>query len=464
MHVLSYRGSGAAGGVSAMLSQAQSARRLSNSNWVHLNQSAVTVESLLAGENKMHFSLPKEMVENHYRYANEFIWPIMHDLPQFAQYDANKHRAYVELNACFASVASLAANENQSERDFFVNDYQLAPAVRYLAKNGAWTLNMFWHIPWPRHVMMSARPYIAQLVEGMLASSFIGFHTEEYVLNFLNFVKTNLPEYTVDWDRRLVFGDKNGRVNATRVVAAPLGIDFEWWQNAADGDDPETDRLIASLSKGKPFIFSADRADYTKGILERIEIADKLFRDNPELVGEISFMQICYPTRAGISAFDAYWREARERGKHVNERWRRGEWEPIVWLDKPVPPPILAKFYKAARVMLVSAVRDGLNLTAKEYVASQKEEPGALVLSQHAGAFSEMGDYAIALNPYSIDQGVSAIKRALRMSLKERAFRTKSMQRLLRGNSAEKWWHLLTQEQAFPLPFNESLYPRKRAM
>jgi trehalose 6-phosphate synthase len=199
-------------------------------------------------------------------------------------------------------------------------------------------------------------------------------------------------------------------------------------------------------------VLSVDRTDYTKGILQRICSIDRFFESNPAYVGEVAFLQICQPTRLGLAAFDKYWEECQVRAYQVNARWATNDWRPLVWIDQPVAPPALSWLYKKAAALLVTPLRDGLNLTAKEFVACGDKDPGALLLSPGAGVWHELGEHALSVKPLLSDQISSQLSLALSMSREERMERSRRMKECLERNTLEDWWHKFTADMELVSP------------
>jgi trehalose-6-phosphate synthase len=194
------------------------------------------------------------------------------------------------------------------------------------------------------------------------------------------------------------------------------------------------------LNHGERFILSVDRADYTKAVLDRLKIIDLLMEQNEDLRGDVAFVQICGRSRAGVAVFDKYWEDCRALGKAVNDRWQRDNWTPIRWVEESLTPAELAALYPVAEAMLVNPVRDGLNLTAKEFVACRHSNPGVLLLSPGAGAWHEIGPHALAADPTQHKATASAIVQALNMPREEKLVRTSMMRHKIERNPLSTWW------------------------
>ncbi|MBZ0188158.1 MAG: trehalose-6-phosphate synthase, partial [Candidatus Obscuribacterales bacterium] len=282
----------------------------------------------------------------------------------------------------------------------------------------------------------------------------------EYADNFARFVNDHMAESSVVTFRR----DRESRLRAvdsvserkpagrlrglvrnnmtqkvSRIFVAPLGLDLDYW-NGMSRSASSFDQKLSAMGLGRDsFVLSVDRADYTKGIFERIKAIDVFFCKYPHWVGMTKFVQICGRTRSGLSAFDQYWSKCRSMAESVNKRHGTESWDPIVWIDTPMNPEMLAGCYRNAQVMLVNPVRDGLNLTAKEFFACQTEDPGVLVLSPGAGAYHEVGEQAVFADPHNSDQLADSIEQSLRMPRLEREARARQVMSTLSGSTLNDW-------------------------
>ena len=191
--------------------------------------------------------------------------------------------------------------------------------------------------------------------------------------------------------------------------------------------------------KDTKLVLSVDRADYTKAVLERLLIIDRFLSENFLWQGRVSFLQIAGRSRAGLPAFDQYWDKCHHLANAINERWRTNNWQPVKWVEEPLPAQDLSTLYRHADTMLVNPVRDGLNLTAKEFIACQQENPGVLLLSEGAGAWQELGKYALSANPLHVHATADSLVRALSMSSLERRWRNAHLKQLLKQNPLDKW-------------------------
>jgi len=367
-----------------------------------------------------------QLCEAHYRFCNEFIWPIMHDLSQYAVFKEDDHFLYSRFNAIFAS----QIERQQSDIPYFVQDYQLALLPKLLKRKGRDSA-IFWHIPWPKSVPSEfARP-IVDIAQALLSARAIGFHTQEYVDNFNNFVDQHLPFMALSRQVK----------NRAKVIAAPLGLDLDYWSDHKDG----IFSAVAKQLQSTPFVLSVERADYTKGVIDRLEAIDLLFERNPQMQGNITFAQICGRTRPGIKAYDDYWKDCQRSIEALNQKYGNQSWKPVVSISHSLNSAELTYLYRRAAVMLVSPVRDGLNLTAKEFIACQtRDQPGMLALSTGAGVAEEFSRYAITFPPGDAEAMADATLRCLNMPSIQRYKRTLHLKRSLAANPLQLWCDTFT--------------------
>jgi trehalose 6-phosphate synthase len=407
-------------------------------------------------------------VKGHYQFCNNFIWPIMHDLPVHSSFSDEEFQHYKHFNQVFGQ---FIAYEQRKSKRYFVNDYQLALLPGHLSMEGG-RVSIFWHIPWPKNIPTEHAATMKEIVRGLLNSRTIGFHTQEYADNFMATVRELLPQMRINKEDMRVEGSQysnnNNRRNieqvfglssfitrplklshdqpattGTQIVVAPLGIDHEQWATMASADADERVSALLSSLQGQQLILSVDRADYTKAILDRMKIVDRFLSEHPAWQKRIAFVQICGRSRAGLQAFDKYWKQCHQLASAVNEKWRTADWQPINWIEDPLPAKSLSVLYKEANTMLVNPVRDGLNLTAKEFVACQHENPGVLCLSPGAGAWHELGHQALAADPLAQHATVDSIARSLAMTPVEKKWRNQQLKRSLHNNPLQNWWRSL---------------------
>lgn len=484
MDIISYRGPGAPGGVSSGLLCARKSEEHSHSPWWFFANNAL--HSIKSNDEEPGFVtlLPENVIAGHYKYCNDFLWPLMHDLPEYVTYSASDREHYRQFNQKFASYICFETSRKRAH-PLFVQDYQLALLPRFLYSRDFRSI-VFWHIPWPKNVQAKYVDAIAEIARGLLATDLIGFHTTEYAANFAHFVTKNLPECRAQgsyiYGKELIESINPQRqyegpyiiqqhrqhrpmavVSSTRLAVKPLGIDPDHWFNLQATYKSSVLKEL-EISERQPFILSVDRADYTKSVCERIQIIDKFFERNPNWKERLSFIQVCGRTRAGLPAFDQYWQKCHDHFEKLNEKWKTESWRPLLWIDKPLSAEKLSALYHRATAMLVNPVRDGLNLTAKEFAACQEDkDPGVLLLSPGTGAWHELGQYALPAHPCEQEQTVLSIERALNMSSHERQERNIAMREILRANDLKYWWSFFN-HQAKTLRRNAHVAPTGQAV
>ncbi|CAN5512865.1 trehalose-6-phosphate synthase [soil metagenome] len=428
MRIVSYRGSHAPGGVSSALTQLfQSDTRITD--WWSIAPGGL--EQRKRSKLRSEFALDDEVTAGHYRFCNNFLWPVMHEMPQFVHYLNSEHRCYSEFNEAVAT--HLMASENDG-RQWFINDYQFAllPAALDFDQS----TSIFWHIPWPSFVDEMHVDVLAEIVRAMLRTTDIGFHTAEYVENFEAFVSTNLSEFDVDVrNHQILPKSPFSRAAVCTLHAAPLGSEKKAWSQITKRNQT-LDALIPSL----PFVLSVDRGDYTKGVFERLNAIEIFFEKFPEYRQNLTFMQICTRSREGLEEFDLYWQLCNDRVIQINNALSLEDWKPIIWCTEHQSESDLAEIYAHAAVMLVSPLRDGLNLTAKEYILSQSLGNGVLALSRGAGVHTEIGGYSVTVDPSDPFQMADAIFVSLNMGEVEKQYRLRRMREKLHKNSLSEWW------------------------
>lgn len=443
-----------AGGVSPALT-----RLVADDNahhvWWHIDADTIK-HSNAAGQVVARQPLPPAVIEGHYRYCNEFIWPIMHDLQEYATYRSEDRALYERFNRIMArEIASHRGAKRDRCGKLFVQDYQLALLPKELQRFDGPHCGIFWHIPWPKSVPQEFLPPLIDIAKSILSAEFIGFHTQEYCANFFRFVSKHITGVKISTrDRLVVRESRTHTLNApqavissqsvrtidddlkTRVISAPLGLDVAHWQTLAK---TRSNTVLHPALLNTDFVLSVDRADYTKGVIPRLEAIHHFFNDHPQMIGKVTFAQLCTQTRPGLEAFDNYWNDIKRLSREINNKYRNGNWQPIHNLKGPLNAQDLSVLYGHASVMLVNPLRDGLNLTAKEFVACQSDNPGALMLSQHAGAYEELGSWATNANPFDTRGMGHAVFEALNLSSKEKQLRIESMLEVLKANTIASW-------------------------
>lgn len=365
-------------------------------------------------------------------FANRILWPLFHyrlDLTDFSRRDM---LGYERVNALFAARLRPLLKDDDL---IWVHDYHLIPMGEHLRKAGCrQRIGFFLHIPWPAPEVLLALPNHAALVQAICSYDLVGFQTERDVHAFQEYIETEANGVVGSGGEVEAFGRR------LRIGAFPIGVDTDdvarFARNAAGSR--QTVRLRESL-RGRDLIIGVDRLDYSKGLIERVEAYEHLLHRHPQNRGHVVFLQIAPPSRADVPEYMEIRQRLESAAGHVNASYAEFDWVPIRYLNKGFTRQTLAGFFRVARVGLVTPLRDGMNLVAKEYVAAQDgEDPGVLVLSRFAGAAEEL-DAALIVNPYDIEGVGEALQAALAMRLDERRARWRAMFDLLKRNDVTAW-------------------------
>lgn len=374
--------------------------------------------------------LPRPEVEGFYdEYANGILWPTLHDQATRLPLDARGWRAYEAANARFADAIVAEARPGDV---IWVHDYQLClvPALvrRQLPEA---RIGFFLHVPFPSPDTFDVLPQRRALLAGICGADLVGVHTHGYLRHFIDAcqragVGTPGPE-------TLVVGTRT-----VRVGAFPLGIEPARFE--ASAAKPAVAERVAALRAAAPpvTLLGVDRLDYTKGIPRRLLAYERLLERHPELHGGVQFVQLAVPSRDGVRAYRRFREEVEQQVGRINGRFGRPDWMPVHYVHRGVPLDELVALYRAADVLLVTPIRDGLNLVCKEYCAARTDEGGALVLSEFAGAADELAG-AIRVNPYDVDGTAAAIHRAITMPDAERRARMRLLRDRVRTHDVVRW-------------------------
>jgi trehalose-6-phosphate synthase len=384
--------------------------------------------------------LSKEEIEGYYYgFANEGMWPlchIAHTRPIFRTEDWDHYQA---VNHKFAEAA--LEEMKGAERPFvLVQDYHFALLPQLIKERfPSCRLAIFWHIPWPNAEGFGICPWQRELLEGLLGADLIGFHIQAHCTNFLQTVDRAL-ESRIDWERSAV----NRRGHITLARPFPISV------AANENPSPPDPSAAASIYLERSAIFKelgieaafmgvgVDRVDYTKGILERFRGIERFFERYPAYKGKFTFVQIGAPSRTHIKRYHDLLADVEAEADRINWKLQNGAWKPLVLLTRHHTHQEIERYYRAADLCMVTSLHDGMNLVAKEFVASRDDEQGALILSRFTGASRELRD-ALVVNPYDTEQLASAIYFALEMDPEERGARMQRMRRVVRDHNIYRW-------------------------
>jgi alpha,alpha-trehalose-phosphate synthase [UDP-forming] len=377
---------------------------------------------------------PETEERYYYGLSNEGLWPLCHIAFQRPVFRLRDWESYRHANQIFADAVLEEAAGGPAL--VFIQDYHFALLPRMLkARNPNLTIAQFWHIPWPNREVFRAFPWADELLDGMLGNDLLGFHLQYHCANFLDTVERNL-EAMVDLEHRTI----QRRGSVTRVRPFPISIDFDAHAATAAGAevDAHVERWRRKLGNPALLGIGIDRADYTKGIPERLFAIDRLLETHPEHRGRLVFLQVAVPSRTRIGSYDRLNREIAQIVDTINERWATDRWRPIHLSPGHLPQPELMALHRLADFCVVSSLHDGMNLVAKEFVASRADEDGVLILSRFTGAARELTS-ALLVNPFSADQLADAMHAGLTMPADERRRRMRHSRTLVREHNIYEW-------------------------
>lgn len=400
----------------------------------------------------------------YYGFANEGLWPLCHIAHTRPIFRADDWQHYLEVNRKFCD-AVLEEIEDTPSPAVLVQDYHFALLPRMIkeARPDA-RVAIFWHIPWPNPEAFGICPWQRQLVDGLLGADLIGFHVQSHCNNFLQTVD-RVVESRVDWEHFSVLRQEH------RTMVRPFPISVDIPDNNASAEDAnhgfgylEKAALLRSLGGEATYLgIGVDRVDYTKGLLERFLAIERFMEKYPTYQGKFSFVQIGAPSRTHIKRYHDLLAEVELEAERINWRFQSGKWKPIVFLKRQHSHEEIMPYYRAADLCLVTSLHDGMNLVAKEFLASRHDERGVLILSQFTGAARELRD-ALLINPYDIDQTADAIRVALEMEPEEKELRMQRMRKTIKEHNIYRWaGTLITELCEVRLDSTEDAQERLRA-
>jgi len=370
-------------------------------------------------------------------FANEGLWPLCHIAHTRPTFRASDWEFYNKVNERFADalVEEMAGEEHPV---VLIKDYHFALLPRMLKDRLPHArIAIFWHIPWPNPESFGICPWQRELLDGLLGADLVGFHVQAHCNNFLNSVDRVL-ESRVDWEH---FSVKR-RDHWSTVLPFPISVDFSGETPSTPGEasaEEERSALIAELGIEATFLgVGVDRVDYTKGIIERFQAVESFLERHPRYQKKFTFIQIGAPSRSSIPRYADFQREVELEANRINERFKRGKWRPIVFLNRQHTHQEVRRYYRAAHVCMVTSLHDGMNLVAKEYVAARQDDRGVLILSRFTGAARELRD-ALIVNPYDIQSTADAIAQALNMEVGEMIDRMGRMRSSVKEHNIY-WW------------------------
>jgi len=380
--------------------------------------------------------LTKEQEDGYYNgLSNEGLWPLCHVVFTRPVFDPRHWPVYRQVNEIFAKAVLQEAGEDPAF--VFIQDYHFGLLPQILKENNAnLIVAQFWHIPWPNPEVFQTFPWKVELLEGLLGNHLLGFHLRYHCKNFLETVDRTL-EAKVDYERFEI--TRGGKVTVVRPF--PISIDFDAHEATAGGQEVEDEmahwRQQLRLN-GETLGIGIDRIDYTKGIPERLRALDRFLEKNPDAREKLLFVQIGVPSRMHVKQYQMLDDEIDGLVQDINWKWGTDNWRPIVYLKQQHSPVRMMALHRLAHFCMVTSLADGMNLVAKEFVASRTDGDGVLILSHYTGAARELTS-AVLVNPFDLDEVAEAIRRTVEMPEDERRKRMQKMRGVVSDNNIYRW-------------------------
>jgi trehalose 6-phosphate synthase/phosphatase len=372
---------------------------------------------------------PEEEKGSYTGYANSVLWPLFHYETNRMPLEVRDFEQYVSANERFADTV---ASEYEPGDIIWIHDYQLFLAPHFIRKKlPEARIGFFLHIPFPSSEIFRALPHREILLEGILAADLVGFHTAAYLRHFVSAVQHVLG-VAVDIDR-IHHVDRD-----VHLGVFPMGIDAQAFASTAS--EPAVLKEVFALQRGndEKLLLGIDRLDYTKGIPQRLLAFERLLERHPELRGRVRLVQVGVPSRENVEAYQAFRSKTDELIGRIHGTFATPDWVPVHWIYRNLSHEEVVALYRAADVMLVTPLRDGMNLVAKEYVASRTDEAGVLVLSEFAGAATELAE-SLQINPFDVDATADTLYRALTMPEGETRRRMRAMRERVFSFDSQLW-------------------------
>jgi len=369
-------------------------------------------------------------------FSNEIIWPLFHDLQSRCRFLPRYWDYYQKVNCHFAEASLKAAKAGDI---IWIHDYQLMQVASTLRrKRPKSRLAFFMHIPFPAPDIFEKLPWRKEILEGLLQHNLVGVQTLRDERNFIACVRSFLPEARIErhGDKRIVTHNDL----KTSVQYFPISIDFKQFSDTAQKKSViERAAIIREELRDSHIALGVDRLDYTKGIPERLRAFSGLLRDYPDLRGKITLFQIVVPSRETIVGYQNLMAEIERAVTHINGEFGDTSWVPVHYLHRSIPREELIALYRAANTALITPLKDGMNLVAKEYCAARSDNDGVLILSEFAGAAPQLRTGAILVNPYDEIGVAGALNRAMHMGRDERRTRMSRLRAGIRRNNILQW-------------------------
>ncbi len=376
------------------------------------------------------FLTPYDVKQYYGGFCNNTIWPLFHYFSSYAKYDKSYWKSYEKVNEKFCEAIMEIAKPDDV---FWIHDYQLMLLPQMIREHlPEAKIGFFLHIPFPSYEIFRLLPWREEILSGLLGADLVGFHTYDYARHFLSSVRRILG-----YENSLSEIQTGTRL--VRVDLFPMGIDYNHFYDTASSASIQ--REVARIRKKagtQKIILSFDRLDYTKGIPLRLEAFDALLDRKPEYRGKVALYLVAVPSRTNVGQYQMLKKQIDELVGRINGKYATTDWMPVRYFSHAFPYKMLVAMYAIADVGLVTPLRDGMNLMAKEFIASKVDGKGTLILSEMAGAAQELGE-AIIVNPNNHEQLINAIDKALNTPLEEEQRQNRIMQNRLKRYDIQRW-------------------------
>lgn len=375
---------------------------------------------------------PEEEQGYYYGFANEGLWPLCHIAHVRPVFRSRDWADYVAVNQRFAD--AVISEAHTDDPVVLVQDYHFALLPRMVReKLPKATIIMFWHIPWPNPESFGICPWREEILEGLLGSTLLGFHTPFHCKNFLETIDRYLEARIEHEASTISYGGE-----VTQVQPYPISIAWPEGGNESVADCRRSVREELGIPGNQLMALGVDRLDYTKGIIERFQAVETMLEMQPSLIGRFTMVQIAAPSRSSLDEYQNFEARVRALAQRINQRFSDGGYAPILLKIQHYESDQVNRYYRAADVCVVTSLHDGMNLVAKEFIASREDERGVLVLSQFTGAARELHE-ALIVNPYHIEQSADALYRAVTMPEIEQRDRMRAMRTLVKDFNVYRW-------------------------
>ncbi len=412
-----------------------------NSLWVgwpgialdHLSDKDIEkIEHHLHRESCVPVFLTQSEVDSYYHgFSNNVLWPLFHYFPSYVVNKKSYWKGYQKVNAKFAEIVNSIAEDDDL---IWVHDYQLLllPAI-LRSRNPQAGIGFFLHIPFPSFEIFRMLPYREEILRGMIGANLLGFHTYDYVRYFLESVRRVLG---FDSEMGFIYSNRH-EDHVVKADMFPIGIDYKRFSIPDDALKDEIEEILYRV-KGCRIVLSVDRLDYTKGILNKLSAFDRFLERNPGYWGKVVLILLVVPSRTNVEHYKSLKKEIDEVVGNINGKRATFDWLPVHYLYRSVPFKRLLALYRVSDIALITPVRDGMNLVAKEFLASKPDLGGVLILSEMAGAAEELGE-SLLVNPNDTAEIASAIEKALKMPYVEKQRRNKIMIERIKRYNIVRW-------------------------